>query len=328
MLTADVRFEGWTTDDWKRFLHLWKPRAAASQEATRARGGVIVIHAAGRLRKLLHTSRGRLDIGAAWPVSIGVLAKANHASWALSAHAGALDELMERLGARARRGDDLIAQGLSVVQIVREMMAEGAIESWPSRLRGVPPPSDAMVRKTIDSICADGRALCLGMFQAGELWTAFVARRRGFGFDVIAGPDELRPAMGLLSGDWRRDYRHLVRAVEDRYAPLAFGCFAEVDTFRALQTDARPGVWSRAVAVRDVALSPIPVAIGLALSVDGARYAFENLKVVTSRTDPFGFMDPLLRSIRGAVGKVVGDKDVPSVLGFDPLAALRALLSR
>ncbi len=328
MLTADVRFEGWTTDDWVRFLHLWKPRAAADLEPTRPRGGVLVIHDGGRLRKLLHTSRGRLDIGHTWPVPLGDLAKAHHASWALAAHTGALDELMERFGARARRGDDLIAQSLCVVQIVREMMAQGAIESWPSRLRGVPPPSDVMVRKTIDSICADGKAICLGMFKAGELWTAFVARRRGFGFDVIAGPDELRPAMGLLSGDWRRDYRHLVRAVEDRYAPLAFGCFAEVDVFRALQTDGRPGAWSRAVAVRDVALSPIPMAVGLALGVDGARYAFDNLKVVTSRIDPFGFMDPLLRSVRGSVGRAAGDKDVPSVLGFDPLAALRALLSR
>lgn len=328
MLTADVRFEGWTTDDWVRFLHLWKPRAAADVEPTRPRGGVLVIHDGGRLRKLLHTQKGRLDIAQPWPVPLGELAKAHHASWALAAHTGALDELMERFGARARRGDDLIAQSLTVVQIVREMMAEGAIESWPSRLRGVPPPTDAMVRKTIDSVCADGKAICLGMFKGGELWTAFVARRRSFGFDVIAGPDELRPAMGLLSGDWRRDYRHLVRAVEDRYAPLAFGCFAEVDTFRALQIDSRPGAWSRAVAVRDVALSPIPMAVGLALGVDGARYAFDNLKVVTSRLDPFGFMDPFLRSVRGGVGRVVGDKDVPSVLGFDPLAALRALLSR
>jgi len=327
MLTADVRFEGWTTEDWLRFLEIWKPRATESREATRPRGGILLIHEGGKLRKLLHTRRGRVE-AIRWPATLGELAREHDASWGLSAHTGALDEVMERFGARARRGDDLVAQALMLVQIVREMMAEGAIESWPSRLRGVPPPTEAMVRKTLDALCADGRAIALGIFDAGELHTAFVARRRGFGFDVVAGPDELRPAMGFLSGDWRRDYRHLARAVEERYAPLSFGCFSEVDTFKKLQMDARPGAWSRAVAVRDAILSPIPGAVALALGVDGARYAFEGMRAITSRLDPFGFVDPLLRSARGGVGKAAGTRDVTGTLGFDPLAALRALLAR
>jgi hypothetical protein len=330
VLTADVRFEGWTSDDWTRFLSLWKPRAAAADaESSRPRGGVLVIHDGTRVRKVLHTAKGRLEVPKArWPIPLDELARAHGASWALSAHAGALDEIMERFGARARRGQDLVAQSLELVSIARAMIAEGAIDHWPRRLRGVPPPTDAMVRRAIDSLCPDGRAIALGMFKEGELWTAFVARRRGLNFDVIAGPDELRPMMGLLSGDWRRDYRHLVRAVEDRYAPLAFGCFAEVDTFRQLQIDGRPGAWGRAVIVRDVILSPIPTAVGLALGFDGTRFALEHLKVITSRIDPFGFLDPLLGGVRARLGSAAGDKDVPRVLGFDPMAALRALLKR
>ena len=162
----------------------------------------------------------------------------------------------------------------------------------------------------------------------GELWTAFVARRRGSGFDVIAGPDELRPAMGVLSGDWRRDYAHLVRAVEDRYAPVALGCFGEVETLRALQVDGKPGAWGRAVAMRELVVSPIPAGVGLALGFDGARYAFQSIKGVTSRIDPFGLLEPALRAIRKRLGAVAGDKDVEHVLGFDPIAALRALLRR
>ena len=170
--------------------------------------------------------------------------------------------------------------------------------------------------------------MALGVFKEGELWTAFVARRTSAGFDVLAGPEEIGPRMGVLSGDWRRDYRHLARAVEERYAPLAFGCFAEVSTFRALQVDARPGAWGRAVAVRDIVLSPIPMAVGLALGVDGARYAFENLKVLTGRFAPFGILDPLFGRMRARLGSAAGDKDVRHTLGFDPMAALRALLRR
>jgi len=286
------------------------------------------VHDGGKLRKALHTHRGRVDAFAQWPASLADLAKEHHASWVVSAHMGALDELMERFGARAKPSDDLSDQALQLVHIVREMMNEGAVESWPRRLKGVPVPTTAVVHRALDSLCADGKAFCLGMFRDGELWTAFVLRRRGYAFDVIAGPDELRPAMGLLSGDWSRDYRHLVRAVEERYAPLSFGVFAEVDRFRELQIDPTPGAWAKAVAVRDVIVWPIPSAVGLALGLDGARFVMKNVQAVTSRVDPFGFFDSMVQTARNRVGDAAGDKDVSKVLGFDPLAALRALLTR
>jgi hypothetical protein len=344
LLTADVRFEGWTTEDWTRFVQLWQPRAAPDRELTRPRGGVIALHEDGQILKLMHTHRGRLDPAMSAPPdgehdtralalrtgqfsAMGELARIHHASWALGLRLGALDEVMERFGARARRGDDLTAQALQLVSIVREMMNEGAITSWPQRLRGLPVPTPALVRRTLDAVCPDGRALVLGLFDAQGLWTSFVARRRGGGFDVIAGPDELRPELGLLSGDWRRDYRHLARAVEDRYAPLGFGCFAELGTFRALQTDARPGAWSRAVAVRDLLIAPMPTAVGVGLGIDGVRYALESMRVLTERLVPVSVFTPFFDAARERVAKVTG-KDVGAMLGFDPLAVLRALLER
>jgi hypothetical protein len=344
VLTPDVRFEGWTTRDWIRFTRLWQPRATPDREPTRPRGGVIVVHEDGEVLKLLHTKHGRLDPASGPPPSgeadaralalrtgqasaLVQVAKAHHASWALGLRLGALDEVMERFGARARRGDDLTAQGLQLVTIVREMIDEGAIASWPQRLRGLPVPTPHVVRRTLDALCPDGRAIALGLFDSEGLWVSFVARRRAGAFDVIAGPDELRPALGLLSGDWRRDYRHLARAVEDRYAPLAFGCFADVTRFRALQTDAHPGAWMRAVAVRDVVLAPMPVAVGVGLGVDGARYALRGLRVLTERIAPLAALGPMVDAARARVAKVTG-KDVGALLGFDPLAALRALLER
>jgi hypothetical protein len=344
LLTNDVRFEGWTTEDWLRFLRLWQPRAAPEREPTRPRGGVIVVHEDGEVLKLLHTRLGRLEpaasapppsqagaraiaLSAGHPSALGPLAQVHHASWALSMRLGALDEVMERLGARVRRGDDLTAQSLLLVSIVRDMIAEGHIAAWPQRLRGIPVPTPQVVRRTLDALCPDGRAIALGLFDPEGLWTAFVARRRGPAFDVLAGPDELRPALGLLSGDWRRDYRHLARTVEDRYAPLGFGCFAELSTFRALQTDGRAGAWSRAVAVRDVVIAPMPTAVGVALGYDGARYALEGLKLLTGRIQPFATIGPMLEAARARIARTTG-KDVGALLGFNPLAALRALLQR
>lgn len=328
MLTPDVRFEGWTTETWTRFLHLWKPRATPDREPTRPRGGVIAIHDSGRLRKLLHTGTGRLDPRGPWPVPLADLAETHHASWALAAESGALEEVMERFGARLRRTDDLTAQALLLVTIAREMMQEGAIERWPMRLHGFPQPTETMVRRAFDSICPDGHAMVLGVFRHGDLWTAGVARRRGDSFDVLAGPEDVRIRMGLISGDWRRDYRHVARAVEEQYAPVAMGCFAEVDRFRELQVDARPGAWGRAAVVRDVILSPMPVGIRLALGADGARFAFESFRAIAGQSQTLRRLEPLMAHARRRLGDAVGDRDVSSTLGFDPLAALRALLRR
>jgi hypothetical protein len=328
VLTADVRFEGWTTDTWTRFLHLWKPRAAPELEAARARGGVIALYDDTRVRKLLHTRKGRLDPNIRWPAPLAEIVPAHEASWGLSAQIGALDEVMEEFGARTKRHDDFLAQSLKLVTILREKMVAGDIEFWPQRLSGVPVPTEAMVRRSFDTVCEDGKAILLALFKDGELYTCLCARRRGYGFDLIAGAEDLRLEMGLVSGDWRRDARYLARAAEKLYAPLSFGCFAEFDRFRELQVDPEPGAWGHAVAVRDIMVSPTPAAVGVALGIDGARYAVESLRTFTNRVDKFGLLDPLLAGMRKRVSTVLGDQDLSLVLGFSPMDVLRLLLRR
>jgi hypothetical protein len=328
VLTADVRFEGWTTETWTRFLHLWKPRATPDREASRPRGGIVVIHDGERVRKLLHTHKGRIDPNVRWPAPLAELAEEHGGSWVLTAEVGSLESIMEEFGARARRHDDLLAQSLKLISIVREKMVSGDLEFWPQRLSGVPVPTEAMVRRSLDTICEDGKAILLALFQEGEIYTGVCARRRGFGFDVIAGPEEMRIQMGLVSGDWRRDVRFMTRVAEEMYAPLSFGCFAEVDRFRELQVDPEPGAWGKAVALREIVISPTPTAVGLALGIDGARFAVEGLKVFTNRIDKFGLLDPVLAGMRKRVSSVLGDQDLSLLLGFSPMDVLRLLLKR
>ena len=328
VLTADVRFEGWTAEDWLRLVSLWKSRRAAGIDPAQPVGGLFVVHDSVRVRKILHTHKGRLPPTIPWPAPLEAVAASHDATWVIAGHLGALDEVMERFGARARRSDELTTQALSLVGIVREMLAAGALERWPQRLHRLPMPNEGMVRHALDSVCANGRTMALGMFREGELWTAFVGRRRGAAFDVIVGPDELRPAMGMLSGDWRRDYRHLVRAVEERYAPLSLGCFGDVDAFRQVLLDEHPGAFCRAVALRDVVVSPIPLAVGFGLGFDGVRLACSSLAALASRVDPFDILGPAMDTARQRLGALADSKRVQEILGFDPIAALRTLLRR
>ncbi|MCU0682396.1 MAG: hypothetical protein MUF34_09100 [Polyangiaceae bacterium] len=215
MLTLDVRFEGWTATDWVRFLSLFRAGRAPDPAASPAAGGILAIHEEGRLRKLLHTRAGRLEPrDHPWPLPPAELAQRHGASWALLLRSGALDDLMERFGARARQGDDVLLQALGLTQIVRELIDEGGLEIWPPRSFLPPLATHSLVARTARSLCPPGKVVALGLFEGGELWTSVVLRRRDDGIDLVLGPDDLRPAMGLLAGDWRRDYRHLVDAIE------------------------------------------------------------------------------------------------------------------
>lgn len=340
MLAPDVRFEGFTATDWIRVLSLFRPRPSTreTRDPERPRGGVVGVHAGGRLRKLVHTEAGRLRVegGAAprpepasarpgWPLSAESLAERHHASWAVTIEVGTLETIMERFGARAQRGDDFTAQTLCLLQLAREEHLAGRIDLWPARLRGAPIPTAGMVRGTLDSVCGVGRTMVVGLFEAGELWTSIALRRDARGFNLILGPDEIREDMGLLAGDWRRDFRHLARAIEHRAGPISLGCFAEASRIRELEVDPNPGAWARAVAVRDVILSPVPPALAIPLGIDAGRAALTALRAVAERVDPVGVVGPAVRRLLERGG---GEADVAARLGFQPLELLRRLLSR
>jgi hypothetical protein len=298
VLTRDVRFDGWDVGSWLRFLALFEREEAALVPTSRS-GGVMAVHDGGRLRKLLHTRVGRLDpLEQTWPVALEALAERHEAAWAVSLHMGALDEIMERWGARATRSDDIVAQALSLAAIAREMAVEGAIAAWPMRLEALRLPSTQVVSRAASSLCPEGRVVAGGLFEDGHLVTAIVVRRRADGFDSVLGPGELLPHMGLQSGDWRRDYAHLVRAIDREVGPLAAGVFTETRTLRRLLADPAPGAWARAVAVRDVIVSPMSFAAALPLVVDATRGAVVMARALSERYDPTGRLAPVLRQLR------------------------------
>jgi hypothetical protein len=340
VLSADVRFEGFTQTDWSRVLSLFAPRRAegAERDPERPRGGVIAVHGGGRIRKLVHTEVGRLrldDLLDAWPLDAAELARRHHASWSVVVEMGALEEIMESFGARARRDDDFTTQLLLLVGLVREQILEGRIEHWPVRLAGMPVPTTGMVSRTLDAICPREQVIALGLFDGGELYTSIALRRGASGnVDWIVGPDELRRDMGLLAGDWRRDHRHLARAVERRMGRIAMGVYAETATLRRLEVDATPGAWAKAVAVRDVILQPVPVALALPLGIDAGRAAVSALRDVIDRAGASEAAGPLLGSVRSTLGDLadaLGLTPAPGAvagLEFDPLELLRRLLVR
>jgi hypothetical protein len=327
MLTRDARLEGFTASDWVRLADVVHPRRR-QRRAGVPRGGVVAVVQGSRLRKLVSTRRGRLELADhPWPMSLEQLAANHEAHWAVELSSGALEEVMDRFAERLRPDQDLLAQSLVLLGVFRELEAKGSLRFWPWRFGQFPLPSERVVLRALDAVCPDGKSIVIGMFDAGALATCFAARRRGSGFDHIIGPDLLRPEMGLVSGDWTRDYRHLARAVEERLGPLAVGLFAEQRTWQRLADQPTPGAWAAAVAARDVILSPVAPALAVPLGVDVGRAAIATVQKLAERVgaaglfgseSPFG---PALERVQRFAAE-----DLERMLGFDPLATLRSLL--
>lgn len=330
MFAPDIRFEGFSAADWQRFLTLFQPASAdlVKDAKPRPRGTIVAIHDHGRLRKLLHTQVGRLRLDDAkrdWPLSAAELASRHDTSSALCIQSGALEHIMETLGALIQRHDDFTTQTLSLLTLLRQQIELGRIDLWPKPLADVPTPTHGMVEGSIDLVCPKGKTMLLGLFHGGTLWTSIALKRGSKGIELVLGPHDLRAEVGLLSGDMRRDHRHLARAVADRCGPLSLACFSEYTTFRSLEVDPTPGAWALAVAVRDVVLHPVPAAMAIPLGIDAGRAAFSALRSVTSRIDPAGIFNPAWTAI---VDVASGARKAEDAFGFNPLEILRRLLSR
>ena len=246
MLTKDVRVEGWTAEDWSRLLTLWK--SSPDSDPLTPRGGLLVIHSGGRLRKMLHTARGRIDKDAeVWPAPLPQLAAKHGARWVLAAPTGGLEKIAERFGARSRRDDDLSSQARLLLDIVRELLAAGILELWPNRIDRVALPSWPLFENTFEAIYPPGHLVLIALFHQGELFTSIALQRDKGGISRIVGPDDLRARLSFLSGDFRRDYRFALAAAEDTLGPVAFGCFSELAIFRTLQTERSWSAWLRAL---------------------------------------------------------------------------------
>lgn len=343
VLTRDVRLEGFTTDDWVRLAEVFRsprtgaerdrePDAARAARAGRPKGGVIAVTSGGRLRKLLATELGRLELDKQpWPETLAELAERYEARWAAELGAGALEELMDRFGERMTREQDALEQIVLFANVLRELEAEGKIRVWPWKLSAWPVPNQRVLLRAFDALCPDGKSLLLGVFRGGELYTAILARRRGSGFDLLLGPERLRSEMGLVSGDWRRDYRHLTRAAEQISGPLAVGCFGELETLRALTDKPGPGAWAAAVASRDVVLSPAVPAVAIPLGIDVGRAAFVAVRDLAERMGAgtwLGAESPLAPTWHRLRDLVGAERDIQELLGFDPIQLLKRLFSR
>jgi hypothetical protein len=318
MFTSDVQVFDFTAQDWLRLPELFR-QPARSATPPPAGGGVVCVRDGQRIVKVTSLARGRLPPPESGTASAEQLGREHDASFVVVLSTTGLEQFSDRFARRLSRGQSFHAQLEAFVSAMRELEREGHVELWPGAFADWPIPTERAFENALDLVCPDHKVLVLGAFDAGELYTAICLRRRGPAFDTIMGPDRLRRDMGLLSGDFSRDYRYLGAAAEARLGPIAVGCYAELTTFRRLAGDTTPGAWASAVAARDVVLTPVTPGVAVPLGVDAGRAVLSFAKGLAGR---FGLFDslPTPTSLGPRLSRAYSliENDVRRYLGFDP----------
>lgn len=332
MFAPDLYFVGFTAQEWHGLVDAIRPVDTAQVGSGALAGGVVLVTEGRRPIKLVHTLRGRLDpTDQAWPVAFPEIAKRYGSRWVVELQFGALQSLFDRFGDELTADDDYLKQVLSLLTLFRQFEVEGRIRVWPQSLLQWPVPSHRTASRALDAICPIGQSVLVGVFRRGQLHTALAARRGPLGFDRIVGPSVLRREMGLVSGDWTRDYRYLLRATEECVGSVGVGCFAELATLQGLAGSRRPGAWAEAIAMREVILSPVAPALAIPLGIDVGLAALEGVRALAERAKSLDWLTRQ-RPLGGLLERIQGAKspaaNLKSILGFDPLGLLYKLVEK
>jgi hypothetical protein len=334
MLSDDFRFHGFDSAAWLNLLALFTRPAPAAPGRDRAEtsaagvgGGtlVVVTDEANAPCAAFLTGRGAVTLepetGVA-PIQLAALCARHAARRAVVLREGTIEELTERSAERLAFEADYASQWLTLLAVARELEDEGLLRVWPPRAR-LPLPTPGMLRRALDLLLPDNHVLVAALWEGSELWTAFALRRRNGELDCMVGPEQLLRWTGPLGGDYRRDQRAIRRAVADELGPVHVGIFAQRQWIDMLLRDPTPGAWARAIALREVIISPTPSYVHMAMSADAARAFGRRAREWLGGLDLLGYLTPAAHFARGHIQRI---GSVTETLGFNPLQALASRL--
>ncbi len=329
MISPELHFEGFDSRSWTNLISLFLPDQEVPEGVSRENvGSVLAVEAPdGKIIAAAHSRRGRVPelLGRnTSELSLEEMAFIAGAWRVVVVREGLMDELAERLALSCDLRDNYLAQCLGLLRVIREKLDSEQLRMWPNPLGSVPVPSAYATEKAMDLILPDERAAVMVLFDEG-VWTAVALRRSMGAVDFIAGPDLIKRWSGPLGGDWRRDQRVIVNAVSRAMAPVHIGIFADAKVLHALLREKDPGRFAKAVAVRDIVVSPRPSYLWAALGADAAR----GVGSLSARVlGGFDFAEGVLPIARELRARFLEATTVSEALGFDPMALLGAVLRR
>ena len=218
-----------------------------------------------------HTAEGSTDPATLGPIDdLESLCAAHQASACVVMRERAMADIELYLAEPLGPDQDFVTRVMRFVRVVRQLGNGNWLRVWPNPLPDLLLSAAPVAKPASDLLLPHGHSVILGVFEEnGDLWTSAVLRRDVAELDVLAGPRALSDWAGPLGGEWRRDHRVLVRAVERELGPVHLGLFMEAPTARRLVRGRGAGDWAMAFVTRDLLIHPLPAfaAAGLGLDV-------------------------------------------------------------
>lgn len=323
MIDRDLRFYGFSAEQWIRLVSLW---TRDDSGATRFGSGsvVVVVDGEGDVSAAFHTERGVIEPSTNIDMhDPRALCEHYLAARAFVLTDGVMETLVERAAMHVSMRDNYAGQWLGFLQVARDLAAEGKLKTWPGSIAAWRIPSAYSVARGLDALLPDNTSLTLVLWKQTAVWTSLTLSKRAGVIEHMVGHEALQQWTGPMGGDYRRDYRPIARGISRHLAPLHVGLFAEVEMFRRLLADPSPGAWARAIAVRDVIVYPSPGYVAVAVGADAMRAVAQRSALALARVDFAGWLAPLSEVTRRALGAA---PDIGSRLGIESLRDVGAWL--
>ena len=248
---------------------------------------VVVVNRAAVPVACFHTERGSIEPSLLpAPGDLEALCEAAEARACIVMRERAIGGVEKLLAEPLDPDQDFVARVMRFVLVLRELGNGNWLRVWPNPLPDVVRAAAPAAKPAIDLLLPDGHSLVLGVFEAGELWTAGVVRRTAGDIDVLAGPKAISEWAGPLGGAWQRDQRVVVEAIERELGPIHLGLFMERPTAERLLRDRRGGDWALAFATRDLMVQPLPGFAAAGLGLDVVRGAAQIAMQVVEGIEP------------------------------------------
>jgi hypothetical protein len=351
MIADRCEFRGFDAERVANLIDLAAPPGAARGSAIVAGPpGLAVLREGNRVRKAVHTVRGRLDpdqVRLGGSHDLGSLARAHGAKWVAVADAEALVAAHERASAALRPGCDLVDVGLEVGRAYVAELERGGVALWPDLLEGVTIPRRGNVEKALDVVLPPRTASVFYVFDGSRLHGELICARGDRQIEVFAGHDAL--GVGAPPARWKDEHKRLLEAVERRFAKPSVGIFVSLDTARAA---ARGQITSsevpRLARRKDLIIDPLPPWLAAPLGLVAVKGAVEVGRKagerIAKRVDPTGLGGMLAGKVGGALknrlkrtavagkveetlGTISAKADLSEHLGFDPFVVSARFLA-
>lgn len=319
MIGEDFAFFGFDDSTWDRLVSLLLGERGDGDRAPRGVLIVVVARGAGPVAAF-HTARGSVDPASLAPLDdLRVFCRDMDAGACLIVRPGRKTSFADYLSDPLDPDEDYVARVMRFARVVRELGGGRLLGVWPNPLPDVLLPAAPAAKPAGEALLPDDHNAVLGVFDGGELWTAAVLRRHGGAFDTLAGPKAIEQWTGPLGGDWRRDHRVVIRAVERELGPVHVGVFMDRATSRSVFVNRDIGAWALGYARRNLILHPMPAFAAAALGVNGiagiAQAAFQAIEEM----DP----DEVAHIAAGFWHGLTDGQGLAGLLGFSPTEAIQ-----